>query len=354
MNRLIRFYVLAVLALFPLLLVRSGLDTIHFGAKFQRLAEYDQVPTRTNWGYDGQFYAQLALDPSLSRPQFNQVLDLPAYRARRILLPAISYVLGLGQPGLIVWAYAVINVPFYWLLLYALIRLAQHTRRGLAAVALCMLSAGTVASITYALPDLPAAALVFMATGSSGWAVPALLAAAALSKETSLVVLPAILLPTSSGWLQKWAMAILPPAAWFAYVSSQYAGQSAVGTNNFGWPLIEAARHLVQCVQAFQQSGNGVWWLEITTTLSLLVQVAYLLSHWQPGSQVYRLGLLSAGLFCVLGFSVMVGQLGYTRAGLPMTIAFNLLVVQQPRNRFMLWAMAGNFGLVYQSLTGFI
>jgi len=41
-------------------------------------------------GYDGQFYIQIALDPLLRGAKLQQVLDAPAYRARRILAPAIA------------------------------------------------------------------------------------------------------------------------------------------------------------------------------------------------------------------------------------------------------------------------
>ena len=38
------------------------------------------------WGFDGQRYAELALDPLLRDPQLEHALDNPPYRARRSLL----------------------------------------------------------------------------------------------------------------------------------------------------------------------------------------------------------------------------------------------------------------------------
>jgi hypothetical protein len=50
--------------------------------------------------YDGQFYAQLALVPLLRDPAIDRAMDLPAYRARRILFSWTAWAIGLGnRPG---------------------------------------------------------------------------------------------------------------------------------------------------------------------------------------------------------------------------------------------------------------
>jgi hypothetical protein len=45
-------------------------------------------------GYDGQFYAQLALHPDLKDPNLANALDNPVYRARRIGLSLLAFCLG--------------------------------------------------------------------------------------------------------------------------------------------------------------------------------------------------------------------------------------------------------------------
>ncbi|MES1195307.1 MAG: hypothetical protein ABUL65_05390, partial [Opitutus sp.] len=60
-------------------------------------------------GYDGQFYAQLALDPLLRETETARVLDVPAYRARRILLPGAAAIAGLGRPWWTLQVYALLN-----------------------------------------------------------------------------------------------------------------------------------------------------------------------------------------------------------------------------------------------------
>ena len=57
-------------------------------------------------GYDGQFAYYIARDPSGSP----DCLDIPAYRAQRILLPALGRALSLGHDALIPWAFVAINL----------------------------------------------------------------------------------------------------------------------------------------------------------------------------------------------------------------------------------------------------
>ena len=50
--------------------------------RLQRTPHYIHALTDSPGGYDGQFYAQEAIDPSLRDPAFDGALDNPAYRAR--------------------------------------------------------------------------------------------------------------------------------------------------------------------------------------------------------------------------------------------------------------------------------
>jgi hypothetical protein len=65
----------------------------------------DANPTEIE-GYDGQFAYYIARDPADSP----DCLDVPAYRAQRILLPAVGRALSLGQAPLIPWAFVIVNV----------------------------------------------------------------------------------------------------------------------------------------------------------------------------------------------------------------------------------------------------
>ena len=80
------------------------LSLILFGQEFKatRLHEINSLnpPTKSQWGYDGQMYAQIALDPLLSRHDLKRALDAPSHRARRIGLSFFSFCLQSGKTTL--------------------------------------------------------------------------------------------------------------------------------------------------------------------------------------------------------------------------------------------------------------
>lgn len=64
------------------------------------------------YGYDGQFYYLLALNPFATHPALAGAhFDLPAYRAQRILYPLLTWALSLGgRPALVPWMLVAINL----------------------------------------------------------------------------------------------------------------------------------------------------------------------------------------------------------------------------------------------------
>ena len=72
--------------------------------------------------YDGQFYAQRALDPLLRDPTIDRGMDLAPFRARRILFSWTAYGLGLGRPAWILEAYALQNVVCWLIIALLLVR----------------------------------------------------------------------------------------------------------------------------------------------------------------------------------------------------------------------------------------
>jgi hypothetical protein len=76
-------------------------------------------------GFDGQMYLIIALDPLFQHDTANYV-DEPALRYRRILLPALAYAAGLGNPRAIVYTYILVNLVFlflgvWWMSQYAVL-----------------------------------------------------------------------------------------------------------------------------------------------------------------------------------------------------------------------------------------
>ena len=209
----------------------------HTLPRLRRLAHYTETGEAGRWGYDGQFYAQMAIDPSLRDPGFDRALDMPAYRARRIGLPAAVFLLGGGKPRRILQMYALSNLFFWFVLLGAMCSLLRPSGlRSLLCLSAGVLCLGAVASMERSLIDLPAAAVLFAGLAAARtWGGPALLAAAVLTRETSLLAAGGFWdgrPPWRGGaWkrlLVLSAAALVPLALWMLYVNGRFGLHAAV------------------------------------------------------------------------------------------------------------------------------
>lgn len=271
--RLFRDFLLLIVLIIPpvMIIIRhysiehSFLSMIYFGREFKanRLEEVNNVnpPTLSKMGYDGQFYAQIALDPFLIRNDLERALDDPAYRSRRIGLPLLAFCLGLGEPGWILQVYALLNVALWLLLLTALGRFIgyQNLKDVLLAIAL-LWSTGTLVSVARALPDLPAAVLGVLAIFlHQNWITAAfLLGGSALFKETAALSFIAIQYRDKRGGkgikriIISALIMLLPITLWVVYVQARMTTGSLGGSNNFAFPLSGF-------VQKLWETSHGFW-----------------------------------------------------------------------------------------------
>jgi len=265
---LVRVVIVLMLIAVPLkLLVDSYvpghgfLSLVHFGERFSstRLSEINELepPTRSPSGYDGQFYAQLAVYPSLRGEDIANALDNPAYRARRIGLPALAMSLGLGHTAWVLNIYSVLNFVFWLLLLVLLLRFIGLRQRRDALLFIALLwTNGTLISCARALTDLPAAVLGVAATLMPGaWLIPiCLLSTGALIKETS--VLSFAVLPGLNGGnklgvrvIQTGVLLFAPLLLWLVYVQMMMGSGGGTGIGNFSWPVWGVIQKLVEAVR---------------------------------------------------------------------------------------------------------
>jgi len=162
--------------------------------------------------YDGGYYAQIATSPGLTDPALRPAIDDLGYRARRILLSAIAWVLGGGDPVAAMQAYAGLNLVLWFglaALLWRVFPVADW--RGTAAWAGVMFGAGVLFSVRLALTDLAAllliaGAVVLVERGRSTLGA-ALLGLAGLARETAVLgaaaLVPAIGRRTAEGERQS-------------------------------------------------------------------------------------------------------------------------------------------------------
>ena len=245
-------------------------------------------------GYDGQYYVQLACDPSLRAAELGTAVDTLSYRARRILLPAVAWGLGGGSAERAVQIYPWLNIVCWFALATLLWPLLQAGERwlGLAAWGGVLFSAGVLASVRYALTDLPALLLLVLAVraavaGRSG-RMAAWFGASLLTRETMLVSAWGLLPKAWGSGRGLWraglcvALAGLPLLLWLLYVKWQI-GASGAGVRNFAWP---GAGLLGEWVEELGFAASWEYpWLGIASllaTVGLTAQAVFVLSDWRP------------------------------------------------------------------------
>ena len=309
-------------------------------------------------GYDGLFYAQIALDPTLRDAEFIQVVDAPAYRARRILVPALAAILGMRNLWWTMQAYALVNV--FALVIFALLlrrHIGGNDWLAFARWVGCVFSMGAIESVRQSLVDLPALLLLLLAieahsrarfAPSSLW-----LSLGNLAKESSFLSALALECDFSTAKV-SWRRIVLslvvcavPLAAWSLYVQYRFpVNGSGNGLGNVSWPLFGLLDHLKTCLNGLR-SGNfdGRYSMGLLAVLGFTVQISVLWRVPRLDSPWWRIGAIYSLLFLILSPWVWTGYWAACRALLPMTVAFNLLLPGQ-RNFWPLWVL-GNLTLLH-------
>ena len=292
---------------------------------------------REEAGYDGQFYAQLALRPSLQDPALEQAVDIPSMRARRILASWVAALVGMGDGERALHAYAWLNVICWIGLGAVLLRLfPPRSLANLIAWIGLMFSAGVATSVVYTLTDLPA--LLLLAIGmlvlQRGHlkSTAGLFAAACLTRETS--VLGGLIVFQANTWRQRitnGAIIVVPLALWFLYVSRIFPSNPD-SLQNFAWPLTALGGKLRDTIgMVIATPQDRLAWAAVGTVVGITVQAGWLLVRPQPRNPWWQLGIGYVLLLLVLGPPTLEGFPGaVTRLLLPLHLAFNMLA---PRTR---------------------
>ena len=293
-------------------------------------------------GYDGQFHAQLAVDPLLRDPGIREALDNPLYRARRILFSWTAYLFGLGQPRWILQAYAVQYVVLWLVLAWVLCRwFPPKSFRNLCLWFGCMFSHGMVVSVRWALPDgagllLLTLSVLAMERGRTAHAA-GIVGIASLAKEVNLLWSTVLLVPggfNRQGWRERWLWGLLvagPLSVWMLYLLAGDVGGSFAGVQNFGAPFtgyVQRWNVILPDLHDFGSNRNVRF--ALIALIGLTTQAAVLLCVREWRNAWWRIGVVSVVLMVFLGSAVWEGYpAAVTRVLLPMTFAFNAVL---PRN----------------------
>lgn len=371
----VRIALMAVLLALPahILLVHTSptsgfLGMIYFGQEFKEsvLPEVREISPNTSsqFGYDGQFYAQIALRPTLTDDALVRALDNPTYRSRRIGLPFLAFCLGIGRPAWILQIYALLNFGFWLLLLVAIGRfIGYNSSRDLLLAIALLWSTGTLTSVARSLTDFPATVLgVLSVFSNSKWIMAAiLLGTSGLVKETSVLSFAAV------PWRKRpqgcdvkrlvisTFIIVLPITLWLIYVHVRLPFGSATGAKNFAFPILGIAHKFCSGVHGLTTGWAGAsisrqatLLFEVLCPFSLVIQGIYLAVKPRISSQAWRFGIGFVMLLSILGESVWVEQYAYCRVLLPLTFSFNLLIHKhESGTRFATFYLLGNGGMCW-------
>lgn len=294
---------------------------LSLGTHFQRPSVFDGVPRVGPHGYDAQFYAVLATDPLLRNPETAEFLDTPAYRAIRVGIPLLAWLLALGHAGLAVYFYQLLC----WSMTLAAVALLAHWLKdsghspwwALAAAS----GSGLATTMLRVTVDGAAAAAVIAAlllhrrrqflTGNLA------LVAAALIRETSLLAAAGAALATlrRAGWLRALSALSLPVAAllaWRGFLMLQAGGEMTAGTGNFAPPLAWVPTALRTLSRSPRLWTDPEFWglaAVVVTLLGLAAGLARWLASGAAGLTLVAFGALSL----VLSEMVFVEVYAYSR-----------------------------------------
>ena len=310
-------------------------------------------------GYDGQFYAQIALDPLLRHPDTARALDVPAYRARRILAPAIASVVGFGNPWWTLQAYALLNVFCWFALAWLLAKaLPEPDPANFARWLGCMFSMGVLESVRQSLVDLPALLLLALAIAAQTQSRTARstvwLTLGNLTKESNILGAFALCFGDPKrpfpfrNALLSFSLSAIPLGVWSWYVSHRLPlSTESDGFGNFTWPLLGLGLHLKTCLNELV-AGNwdGRFSMGLLGAVGFSTQAWALLRRPNLHSGWWRTGAAYAALLLFLSPWVWSGYWAVSRVVLPMTIAFNLLLPSSNRAFWPLWAL-GNISILH-------
>jgi hypothetical protein len=201
-------------------------------------------------GYDGQMYHLIAHDPLMRRGAV-AAMDDPALRYRRILVPALAWVLALGRDSAVHAAYFAVILGFVFLGVYWLARVMVIQGRHPAWGLMFVLMPAVLVSMDRMTVDVALAAFTvgFVLYSDSGWKALPILACAALTRETGLLLTAGLCLFLLSR--RRFADLIWPAAStlpaifWYVYVSRNVPPESLSGISSWiplaGW--IERVAH---------------------------------------------------------------------------------------------------------------
>ena len=323
---------------------------ILFGGNFAEkyIPEIKNLPyyaEEGTYGYDAQWYVQIAIRPNLRDPEMLSAVDSLPYRVRRILFCWTAYVLGFGNPAWIVGVYACQNIVCWMALGWLMLRwFPATTWDNVFRWTAVLLSGGLCASVRYSLVDGPSLLLIAcgVALFESGrpWWSALVLGVSGLGKETNILSAGTVINPrdkTLQGWLASAArggIAVVPILLWIYYIlSMHWPAEGNTGARAFDAPFVAMWQKIRFTAEGLAKGGKEAELARgsLYAIVALSTQFTFFVLRPRLSQPWWRATVGFCLLMIFLGEAVWEGYPGAAiRVLLPMTLAFNVLV---PRGR---------------------
>lgn len=298
-------------------------------------------------GYDGQFYAQMAVDPLLRDPDIDRALDNPGYRAHRVLLSWIAWAITPGAgPAARLEAFAWINIVAWLVMAVLLTRWLPPTdARMFVLWAGALVGHGWIASIRHSLTDGPSVLLMAIAIAlverRRPWWSALVIGISGLARETNIAAGVVLLreiradLRSVLGVGARLILCILPLALWLDYLRSIYGQHAFAGGGHITVPLVGLLWKVRMTIDLVAGSGfTGPALITAATVLALFGQLAALVwctREWIRHRTLSLDWLLIAWVFAGLALTahrvIWDGTPGaFTRVLLPLSVGVNVLL----------------------------
>ena len=179
---------------FTFLIQFGALEHERYLPEVKAVSHYEMADSA---GYDSQWYAQIAMHPSLRDKVMRHSVDSLPYRARRILFEWTAWVLGGGDPWLVMNVFAVQNIVCWFLLAAILLRWLPPTNWGNCfRWGAILFSFGLIFSVRGALLDGPSLLMTVIAMAlleaDRPWAGAFVMAISGLGKDTNILCAAAL------------------------------------------------------------------------------------------------------------------------------------------------------------------
>ncbi|GMV20980.1 MAG: hypothetical protein AMXMBFR57_09290 [Acidimicrobiia bacterium] len=307
----------------------------------------DHAHNEEDVGYDGQFYAQMAVDPLLRDPDIDRALDNPGYRAHRVLLSWIAWAITPGGGAAArLEAFAWINIVAWLVMAWLLTRWLPPTdARMFVLWAGVLVGHGWVMSIRHALTDGPSVLLMAVAIAlverRRSWWSALVIGISGLARETNIAAGVVLLrkmradLRSVLGVGARLILCILPLALWLDYLRSIYGQHVFAGGGHITVPLVGLLWKVRMTIDLVAGSGlTGPAAITAATVLALFGQLAALVwctREWVRHRTLSLDWLLIAWVFAGLALTahrvIWDGTPGaFTRVLLPLSVGVNVLL----------------------------